>query len=167
MTLTILGGCLTPTPGDGKAQDAVYGADEVGRYLGITQAANAAQAADTPPPSAAVEWRWVGGAWTRYRSRDEQALAVEAERDVKIDAGVEWSGRVWYADRDFQQQIAAYLQAYSEGILPADATCDIRAKDKVTYPLTRDEVRQLSATVLAFVQGVYAWSWDQKKLISM
>lgn len=165
MTLQIIGGPLTPVLHDGTPQDSVYGADAQGKYLGVVPAAQAAQIPAGPPP-ALGEWRWNGAAWLPYTPVAQRALEIEQQRDIAIGAGVTWNGRTWYADAAFQQQLAAYLQAFSEGILSPTATVGIRAKDKIVYDIGRDDLRQLAAAVLAFVQQAFAASWVAKAAIS-
>ena len=164
MALTNLGGALSPKPHTGEAVDACYGVDAAGKYLGVVPVAQAVSQARGAPPELG-DWRWDGSDWVPFRSRAQQAAELEMARDARIDAGATWSGRVWYADGTFQQQLAAYLQAFSEGILPPDGVAEIRAKDKVVYPLTRDEVRELSAAVLQFVQAEFARCWTEKAAI--
>lgn len=161
MTLQHISGHLVAKPFDGEPIDLVHGVGASGEYLGAVPSAQAVSVAHCAPPKMG-EWRWSGVQWVTYTRPDALAVGVEQERDARIEAGVDWNGLRWYADRNFQQQLAAYLQAYTEGILPANATCGIRAMDKQVHQLTRDELRQLSAAVLAFVQGVYAWSWAEK-----
>lgn len=165
MTLQILGGSLTPVLHDGTPQDSVYGADAHGQYLGVVPNAQAVQIPTGPPP-ALGDWRWDGAAWQPYKPVAQRALEIEQQRDLTIGAGVTWNGRVWYADAAFQQQLAAYLQAFSEGILSPTATVGIRSKDKMVYDIGRDDLRLLAATVLAFVQQAFAASWAAKAAIS-
>ena len=84
------------------------------------------------------------------------------DRDKRIADGVTWNGIVWYADAACQQQIAAFLQAYTEGLVSLTALTRIRAKDKSVQMLSRIELRDLAGAMLAHVQGVWAWSWTQK-----
>jgi hypothetical protein len=97
-----------------------------------------------------------------YLNVESQILAIEAQRDAKLNAGVLWNGFTWYTDDLFQQQLAAYLQSFSEGILPVGATVMIRRADSAVVSLTRDDLRLLAGTVLGYVQSVWQWSWDQK-----
>lgn len=161
MSLTILGGSLTPVVHDGTTRDAVYGVDAQGVYLGVVNAAQAVQQANGPPPSHGT-FRWVGGAWVPFVSWDQRMLKIEAQRDSTLDAGVVWSARTWYSDATFQQQLAAFLQLYSEGILLATDTVGVRAKDKVVYQLGRLDLRALAAAVMTAVQQAYAASWAAK-----
>jgi hypothetical protein len=161
MTLTILGGALKPKVHDGVPIDQIYGIDALGNYVGLVPAAMAASAACCPPPKSG-EWRWDGAAWQPYLNIEAQILAIEAERDAKLNAGVQWNGFGWYTDDLFQQQLAAYLQSFSEGILPVGSTVMIRRDDGVVVPLTRDDLRALAGSVLAYVQGVWQWSWNRK-----
>ena len=164
MALTNRGGTLQPKPHTGETVDAVYGVDAAGKYLGVVPTAQAASHATTAPMDAERE-RWDGRTWQPYKSREQRAAELEQERDDRIDQGVTWSARVWYADPLFQQQLAAYLQAYTEGMFSLDATVDVRSRDKVIYPLKRDELRELSAAVLEFVQAEYARCWALKAAI--
>jgi hypothetical protein len=164
MGLKNLGGALQPRQHNGEAVDACYGVDASGKYLGVVPVTQAAARAIGAPPELG-EWRWDGQAWQPYKSREERAAQMELDRDARIDAGVSWSGRVWYADPMFQQQLAAYMQAFTEGILPEGSTVDIRSRDKVVYQLGREELRELSAAVLMFVQAEFAKCWALKAAI--
>lgn len=155
---------LSPVVHDGSVLDAVYGVDAQGRYLGLTTAANAAQAASCAPP-AMGEYRWVSGAWVPFQSVEQRGAEIEAARDATLAGGVTWSGRQWYADTVFQQQIAAYLQAFIVGILPAAATVGIRSMDKTVYQLTQLELVELAGTLMQFVQQAYVTSWAAKAAI--
>lgn len=161
MSLQILGGSLSPKPHDGTTVDAVYGVAADGSYLGVVPAAQASSAAAKPPP-AHGQWRWINGAWAQFKPRERRALEVEADRDKKIADGVTWNGIVWYADSTCQQQISAFLQAYTEGLISPGALTPIRAKDKSVQMLSRADLRALAGAMLAYVQGVWSWSWAQK-----
>lgn len=165
MTLEILAGSLSPVLHDGTAQDAVYGVDAQGKYLGIVPAAQAAQTAASPPP-ALGEWRFVGGMWRVFESVEYRSLVIDQQRDTTINAGAMWSGRLWYADAGFEQRLAAYIQAFSEGLLSPTATVGIRAKDKVVYDMGRDDLRQLAGAVMLCVQQAFTASWEAKAAIS-
>jgi hypothetical protein len=111
------------------------------------------------------EYRWDGSAWQRFKSITERGGEIEAIRDATIAAGATWSNRVWYADPQARQQLADYIQAYSEGSLALTDKCPVRAKDKAVYQLGRLELRLLSSAVRALVQQAYADSWAAKALI--
>lgn len=164
MSLTNLGGSLTPKVHDGSAVDRVYGVDADGLFIGVVPSADAAAAATIPPPQRGL-WRWDGSAWVAFKSRSQLAAEIETERDVRLDVGVAWGGRTWYSDATFQQQLAAYLQLYGAGIVPADATLPVRAMDKVVYQLGLDEMKALAGALMLQVQAVWAWSWEQKAAV--
>ena len=164
MTLHIISGPLQPVQHDGSSVSAVYGVDAAGLYLGVVPAASAAVAATGPPPRLG-RWRWSAGAWVPHLSAQEQAQKIEAQRDALIDSGVAWNGKTWYADNVFQQQIAAYLQAFSLGILPAGATVGIRAQDKTITQLGAADLATLAGVVMQFVQQAYTDSWTAKAAI--
>lgn len=164
MSLTIIGGNLAPITHDGSTLDAVYGVDASGKYLGVVRAAQAFAQATVPAPSNG-NYRWVSGAWQVFKSMEERALEIEAVRDATITAGVAWSNRTWPADAIAQQQLAVFLQGFTEGTMPAIATAGVRAKDKVVYQLTHLELRQLAAAVMVGVQTAYATSWTAKAAI--
>lgn len=163
MTITNLGGKLTARLHDGSSTDVVYGVDADGAYLGVVRQANAVDAATGPPPRG--EWRWRNGAWKAHKLPGQRKLEIEQARDEGLADGVGWAGRRWYADATFQQHLLGCLAAFSEGVVPVDATFPVRAKDKVVYPLNRLEIRQLSAAVLAYVQAQFVASWAEKAKI--
>jgi hypothetical protein len=159
--MEIIGGSLTPTQHDGKSSGMVYGVDAAGVYLGVVPIAQAATVVTSTPPRSG-SWRWSAGAWVPHLSLEETLREIDVERDKRLMQGAQWGGRSWYTDQTFQQQVAAYLQAYSEGILPAAALSPVRSMDGTVNMLTRDEIRQIAGTVMAYVQGVWAWSWTAK-----
>ena len=162
--MEIRGGTLQPQPFNGQPVDVVYGVGQDGSYLGLVPAASASQVATYAPPRPG-NWKWADGQWVRRRGRDELVAEIEAERDSRLAAGVVWGGHSWYADDTFQQQITSYVSAFQAGVIDAGSTVPVRAKDKVVYQLTSDDVMSLSAALLTFVQGVWQWSWDQKAAI--
>jgi hypothetical protein len=162
--LTQLGGSIQPVVHDGTTLDAVYGVDADGAYLGVVPNASAAAVADRPPPGMG-HWRWRSGSWQSYKTYEEQAADIERQRDQKLDAGVEWSGRTWYSDQIFQQQLTSYVVAFNAGVLPANSTVPVRAADKVVYQLSQSDVVALSGTLLTAVAAVWQWSWTQKAAI--
>lgn len=164
MNIVINGGTLQPKVHDGTAVDAVYGVAADGSYLGVVPAAQATARADRPPPSRGT-WRWSNGDWHPFVSRDTQVLLIEQERDRRLSLGVSWNGNTWYTDPTFQQLMSTYLGAYTQGIFAADATVDVRSMDKVVHALTASQLRALAAAVIAYVDEVWQWSWDQKALI--
>ena len=161
MSLNNIGGSLSPQTHDGSTVDAVYGVAADGSYLGVVPAAQASSVASRPPPTHG-QWRWDGAAWAQFKPRERRALEVEMARDKRIADGVTWNGIVWYADAACQQQIAAFLQAYAEGLITPGALTPIRAKDKSVQMLSRADLRALAGAILAYVQGVWDWSWTQK-----
>lgn len=164
MALTILGGTLAPVPHGRPPIDAVYGVDEDGVYLGIVPAAMAVGMADRAPPMSGM-CRWIDGQWRQYKPPEQRKLEVEQQRDIKINAGVEWDGRQWYADTIFQQHLMGLLQAYTEGVVGEESTFPVRSRDKDVYMLKRDEIRALAGVVLAHVQEQFLWSWREKAKI--
>jgi hypothetical protein len=87
---------------------------------------------------------------------------IEAVRDAKLAAGVEWNGYLWQTDALFQAQLTGIVGAYTAGILPASAQMGIRTKDNQTVQLDGAQIKTLAGTVLAYVQGVFAESWAAK-----
>jgi hypothetical protein len=142
----------------------IYGVDSVGNYLGVVPVTQSAGAATVPPPMSGA-WRWNGTQWAAHKSVEEQLMDIESQRDQMLQAGVPLNGKSWYTDQVFQQQIAAYLQAYTEGLLAATALSPVRSMDGVVNMLTRDQIRQLAGAVMTFVQGVWAWSWTAKAAV--
>jgi hypothetical protein len=94
--------------------------------------------------------------------KSADVLSIEAERDRDLNGGVEWSGRMWHTDAVFQSQLTAYLAAFREGLIPANATVEVRSKDNTVNHLSRADLLQLAGTVMVYVQGVYKRSWARK-----
>ena len=164
MALKILGGTLTPVPHGRPPIDAVYGVDADGIYIGIVPVAMAVGVADCAPPMRGMS-RWIDGQWQQYKPPEQRGLEVEQQRDIQINAGVDWDGRQWYADATFQQHLMGLLQAYTEGVVGGESTFPVRARNKAVHMLKRDEIRALAGVVLAHVQEQFLWSWREKAKI--
>lgn len=98
-------------------------------------------------------------------TKSQEVLDAEKERDMALDAGAEWDGKVWHSDAVFSSQLTAFLAAYREGILPAGATVEIRSKDNAVNQLSRAQLLQLAGAVMSHVQGVYKRSWARKDAV--
>ena len=164
MTLINLGGSLAPVSHDGSQKDAVHGVDANGVYIGVVPAAAAAAAATIPPPLRG-EWRWKAGAWTAFKPIAQRAAEIDMDRDAQIAAGLSLNGKTWYADPQFQQQLVAFITAFTEGSLAVGDTVGIRAKDGVVYQLTRLQIRLLLKAVIDFIQQKYADAWAAKQAL--
>lgn len=95
--------------------------------------------------------------------RKAQAHAeANAERDTKLAAGFTHDGTLWHCDPIFQSQVQGFVLAYVTGVLHPGLTVLIRAKDNKRILLTRTELMELAAALMAHVQKVYAESWTKK-----
>ncbi len=92
----------------------------------------------------------------------ERRAAIDAERDTRLAAGVTWDGDLWHTDNAFQTQITAIISAFNNGILQTGATVPMRTKANTVRTLSLAQLKVLAGTVMQYVQGVYAWSWQQK-----
>lgn len=166
--IKIKGGLLQPVQHqDGDPlphQDRVYGVAADGSYLGLVDASIAPQAADRAPPTHGA-WRWDGAAWTAYRTPEQRAADIELERDARLAAGFELNGLRFYSDETFANQVTSLLACYTNGIVAADSTIEIRTMDKVVRKFTRDHLTMIAAALLDYVNGVWRWSWSEKAKI--
>lgn len=160
--MNILGGTLAPVLASEQTLDLVYGADFNGVYLGLVIAANAPLIADRAPPKSG-DWRWNGTDWVPFVDLPTRTAAIDQQLDERLNAGVVLGGSVrYYTDPTFSMHLTAFLQAFSSGILPADATVGIRGMDKVVYQVTNGQLKTIAAGVMAYVQAQYAWAWAEK-----
>lgn len=88
--------------------------------------------------------------------------AIDATRDAALAGGFLHNGFRYHCDDVFQSQVQAFMLAWQVGMLPANATVNIRRHDNVTETMTRDEVAALGGALMAYVQQVYAASWAAK-----
>lgn len=95
-------------------------------------------------------------------TREQKIADIDAQRDVKLAAGVTWNTHLWHTDNDFQTQITALISAFNNGIIPAGTSVKVRTKDNGAILLTLDDLKSLATAVLQYVQGVYDWSWTEK-----
>jgi hypothetical protein len=92
-----------------------------------------------------------------------QAIAaIEKQRDDALNAGFLHNGVLYHCDPTFQSQLQAFLLAWAVGMLAPAATVSIRRHDNVTETMTKDQVGALAGALMAYVQGVYAASWNAK-----
>lgn len=91
-----------------------------------------------------------------------QRAAIEAERDQRLLAGVEWDGDRWHTDAGFQKDLTAFVVAFGSGILPATAKVGVRTTTNTTRQLDKAQVTALAGAVMQYVQGVFNWSWAEK-----
>lgn len=121
-----------------------------------------------PRPSPEYVW---SGAWVLPEQTPptlaELKAAIDAELVARLEAGVEWNGKLYHADYEFQSQITGMVGASTAGILPADSLVEIRRKDNKNELLSQDELKQLAGAVLAYVQEVYSWSWREKDQLAV
>lgn len=118
---------------------------------------------DTPDPTTVIQAH-IDNAAQRQADETKQAakLEIERQRDEKLALGVEWNSKHWHTDNEFQTQITGLIGAVNAGILPVDATINVRTIENTVEVLTVTQAKQLAGAVLQYVQGVYAWSWTEK-----
>lgn len=163
--MEVIGGTLTPVIASNETLDLVYGVDFNGVYLGLVTAGNAPQVAGSAPPKSG-EWRWSNGAWLPYIDLPTRTAEIDQQLDDKLNEGVMVGDRRYYTDPTFSLHLTAFLEAFSAGILPPNATVGVRGMDKVVYQLTLDELKTVAATVMVYVQTQYAWAWAAKAALT-
>jgi len=94
--------------------------------------------------------------------RKKSVDAIDANRDAALNAGFAHNGQLFHCDPTFQSQVQAFLLAWQTGMLPPQATVNIRRYDNVTMQLNQAEVAALAGALMTHVQGVYATSWAAK-----
>lgn len=87
---------------------------------------------------------------------------IDAQRDAKLAEGTLFNDRRWHADDAFQTQLTALISAFNNGILQEGSTVGVRTKDNTVEQLSLQQLIDLAAAVLQYIQGVYAWSWTEK-----
>jgi len=98
--------------------------------------------------------------------RVAKLAAIDRDRDAALAAGFTHDAQLFHCDPTFQSQVQAFLLAWQTGMLPAQATINIRRKDNVTVQMSQAEVATLAAAMMAHVQGVYAASWAAKDALT-
>lgn len=97
----------------------------------------------------------------------EKAIAaINKQRDDALSAGFLHNGFLYHCDPTFQSQLQAFLLAWAVGMLAPTATVSIRRHDNVTETMTKDQVGALAGALMAYVQGVYAASWQAKDALA-
>lgn len=113
------------------------------------------------------KWQLVAGAWTAYIDKNAQRALIDAQRDAKLMLGVAWNTHIWRTDDVFQAQLTSLIAAFTNGIIPAAATVNVRTMDAtpVSVAMTLADLKALAGTVLQYVQGVYSQSWAEKDVL--
>jgi len=94
--------------------------------------------------------------------RENAIAALGVKRDKALSAGFAFNGQLFHCDPTFQSQVQAFLLAWQTGMLPPQASVNIRRHDNVTVQLNQAEVSALAGALMAHVQGIYATSWAAK-----
>lgn len=87
---------------------------------------------------------------------------IDAQRDAKLAEGTLFNGKRWHTDDAFQTQLTALISAFNNGIIQEGATVGIRTMSNRVEQVSKQQLIELAAAVLQYVQGVYAWSWMEK-----
>jgi hypothetical protein len=97
----------------------------------------------------------------------EKTTRIDAQRDAKLMLGVAWNTHIWRTDDVFQAQLTSLIAAFTNGIIPAGATVNVRTMDAVpvSVAMTLADLKALAGTVLQYVQGVYSQSWAEKDVL--
>lgn len=97
----------------------------------------------------------------------EKTAQIDAQRDAKLMLGVAWNAHIWRTDDVFQAQLTSLIAAFTNGIIPAAATVNVRTMDAtpVSVAMTLTDLKALAGTVLTYVQGVYSQSWAEKDVL--
>lgn len=97
----------------------------------------------------------------------EKTAQIDAQRDAKLMLGVAWGTHIWRTDDVFQAQITSLIAAFTNGIIPAAATVNVRTMDAtpVSVAMTLADLKALAGAVLQYVQGVYSQSWAEKDVL--
>lgn len=90
------------------------------------------------------------------------SIAIDEERERRLNAGIEWNGVRWYTDASFRTELTSMVLSFSAGILPEGSKVSVRTMDKTIVELSMNELKVLAGTVLGYVQSVYKWSWGEK-----
>jgi len=98
--------------------------------------------------------------------RAAKLAAIDRDRDAALAAGFTHAAQLFHCDPTFQSQVQAFLLAWQAGMLPAQATINIRRKDNVTVQMNQAQVAALAVAMMAHVQGIYAASWTAKDMIN-
>ena len=96
----------------------------------------------------------------------QERIDIEADRDAALAAGVVWENRRYHLDNVFQLHVVGLIAAYQAGLIPANASTQIRTMDNELVMLNLDQLKALAGTVLAAVQAVYAQSWAAKDALN-
>ena len=92
----------------------------------------------------------------------EQIKSADATRDNALTTGVLHAGKRWHVDTVFAIHLMAMLQAYDNGIVPANSRQPIRTLDNTVEMLLRQEIVALAAVVMGRQQQIYGQSWATK-----
>jgi hypothetical protein len=101
-------------------------------------------------------------AWEAARNLTAARIAIDADRDTALAAGVEFGGVLYQSDAAFQAHITGIVGAINAGIIAENATIAVRTKAGAVQTLTTNQVKGLAGTLLVYVQGVFAQSWVAK-----
>jgi hypothetical protein len=93
---------------------------------------------------------------------NRQMAAQDGVRDDALSAGVLHAGKRWHVDTVFAVHLMAMLQAYDNGIVPANSRQPVRTLDNTVEMLLRTEIVPLAAAVMARQQQIYGQSWAAK-----
>lgn len=89
---------------------------------------------------------------------------VNIVRDEKIEEGYEWNGNIYDIDATSLSILANYTMSVSNGInLPPNFTW--RTKDNTNVPLSPSELIQLNSILMLYVNEVYTYSWELKRVL--
>lgn len=92
--------------------------------------------------------------------RERQVLAIDAERDRQLDAGIDVGGVIYHTDNTFLLELLALVMGYQIGIL--SGTQAIRTMDNSIRQLAETDIITLAAAVGERRKAIYAASWSAK-----
>ena len=98
------------------------------------------------------------------QTKTEKKELVNMLRENKIESGYRWNGNIWDIDPNSMAILSNYCTAISNGIeLPVNFTW--RSKENVNVPMTAQELIQLNALLINYINSVYNYSWYLKETI--
>lgn len=93
-------------------------------------------------------------------SREQQVVAIEAERDATIAAGVLHFGTLYHADDTFLTEMLGRIMGYQAGVY--SGSLPVRTKENTIVLLDQAQHVALAAAVGAHRQAAYSKSWADK-----